>query len=295
MPTTATITASNVEPPATGPAGTTLRRVEANGLRFAYFEAGEGPLALLVHGFPDTPHGWRHLIPVLRDQGYRVVAPFTRGYAPTEVPEQRAIPLETLARDVLALIEALGAERAVLVGHDWGAATSYLATALAPSVIDKLVAVGIPHPRYLRPSLRTLWTGRHFVTLQLPGALKRARRDDFALIDTFYRRWSPTWSFGPEETTPVKRSFADPASLDAAIGYYRAFRPGIHPAFREPIAVPSLVVAGQDDPAIAIDVYHRAERAFAAGCEVVVLPGGHFVHRESPAAFGEAVRSFLVD
>ena len=102
-------------PPTVGPAGTVLRHVEANGLRFAHFEAGNGPLALLVHGFPDTPHGWRELIGPLVDAGYRVVAPFTRGYAPTEIPQDRVIPLDTLAADVIALIDALGESSAVLV------------------------------------------------------------------------------------------------------------------------------------------------------------------------------------
>ncbi|MCA9619853.1 MAG: alpha/beta hydrolase [Myxococcales bacterium] len=276
------------------PAGTTLRHVEANGLDFAYFEGGEGPLALLVHGFPDTPHGWRDLIPTLLQAGYRVVAPFTRGYAPTEVPAERDIPLEVLADDLVALVSAVGAERAVLLGHDWGAATAYLAAARSPSLFEKLVAVGIPHPGFIRPSLRLLWLGRHFVTLRLPGAVKRAQKNDLALIDTLYRRWSPTWSFGPEETAPVKRAFADEASLDAAFGYYRGFQPGkVHPALKKPIEVPTLAVAGLDDPAVDVDVYHRAERAFAAGYEVATMPGGHFVHRESPRAFAEAVTTFL--
>lgn len=270
--------------PTPGPAGTTSTYVDANGLRFACFEAGTGPLALLVHGFPDTPHGWRDLIGPLVDAGYRVVAPFTRGYAPTEVPTDRVITLDDLATDVLALIEALGEERAVLVGHDWGAATAYLAAARAPSRVAKLVAVGIPHPRVVKPSLRLLWIGRHFVGLRLPGALARVRRDGFATIDALYRRWSPTWSFGPEQTAPVKAAFAHEGSLDAAIGYYRGFRPGIPAELRRPIEVPTLVVAGEDDPAVDVEAYHRA------GYEVVALPGGHFVHRESPDAFCKAVK-----
>lgn len=271
-----------------------LHHVEANGLCFAYFEAGEGPLALLLHGFPDTPHSWLDVMPALAAAGYQAVAPFTRGYAPTEAPRTRVTTVEELAADALALIEALGHRSAVLVGHDWGAATAYLATATDPSRIDRLVTVGIPHPATIRPTPRLLWVGRHFVTFRLPGALERLRADDFRLVDTLYRRWSPTWQFGPEETAPVKACFADPASLDAAVGYYRGVRPGyVEPPLRGKIDVPTLVFAGQDDPALPVSAYEAARRKFTGSYEVVALPGGHFVHRESPARFREALLAFL--
>lgn len=268
--------------------------VEANGLRFAYLEAGRGPLALLLHGFPDTPHGWAELIPALCDAGYRVVAPFTRGYAPTQVPDTRVTVLEELAEDALALIEVLGHESAVVVGHDWGAATAYLATAMNPARVDKLLTVGIPHPAVLRPSLGLLWSARHFIGLRLPGALWRMRRNDFAMVDALYRRWSPTWEFAPEETAAVKECYRNPESLDAALGYYRGAKPGRVPApMREKIAVDTMVVAGLDDPALEVGIYEEARRRFTGEYEVVALPGGHFVHRESPTEFVEAAVRFL--
>lgn len=287
-----------MEPGATR-ADDALHHVQANGLRFAYLEAGnepssERPLALLVHGFPDTPHGFAELMPALAGAGYRVVAPYTRGYAPTEIPATKLTRLEELASDVLALIDALGHRSCVLVGHDWGAATAYLAAAMDPTRIEKLVTIGIPHPAVIAPSLRTLWVGRHFIDFNLPGAASRVERDDFALIDALYRRWSPTWRFGPEETASVKASFANRASLDAALGYYRGFSPRHRPeALRGKIRVPTLAVAGQDDPGIAVSVYEDARRKFESEYRVLALPGGHFVHRESPAAFRDAVLEFV--
>ena len=88
-------------------------QVHANGLRFSYLEMGKGPLALLLHGFPDTPHGWAEFMPVLAAAGYRVVAPFTRGYAPTEVPATSATTTEELAADALALMTALVHDKAI--------------------------------------------------------------------------------------------------------------------------------------------------------------------------------------
>lgn len=274
--------------------GLRVGEVRANGLRFAYHEIGEGPLALLLHGFPDTPHGYHAFMPALARAGYRVVAPFTRGYAPTEVPPTNTTTLEELAADALALIDALGHKKALLIGHDWGAATAYLATATDPSRVEKLVAIGIPHPATLKPSLRLLWAGRHFITLRLPGAAKRALRNQLDVLDVLYRRWSPTWNFAPSETAPVKQALQDLANVDAAFGYYRGARPGDVPAaLRGKITVPTLAVAGADDPAVSVEVYEQARRKFGGEYRVVTLPGGHFVHRESPLPFRDAVLEFI--
>ncbi len=266
--------------------------VRANGLTFHFHELGEGPLALLLHGFPDTPHGWHHFMPALAAAGYRVVAPFTRGYAPTEVPATSRTTLDELAADALALIDALGHSSAVLVGHDWGGATAYLAATLAPEKISRLIVAGIPHTAALKPSLSLLWAARHFLALSLPGAASRAHKSQLAVLDHLYRRWSPTWRFGPEETAPVKAALAELKNVDAAFGYYRGARVAPQ-AFRRKISVPTLVVAGADDPTLGLDVYERAKRRFTGRCELVSLPGGHFVHRESPGAFAQTALKFL--
>jgi pimeloyl-ACP methyl ester carboxylesterase len=271
-----------------------IESVSANGLRFAYLEAGQGPLVLLLHGFPDTAHGWQATLGVLAQAGYRAVAPFLRGYAPTEVPVQRNVRLEVLAEDAVALVSALGHERAVLVGHDWGAATAYCAASMAPERFEKLVTIGIPHPLAIRPSLKLAWAARHFLRFRLPGALAMMQANDFAHVDELYRRWSPTWKFGPEETAPVKRCFAEPGSLDCALGYYRAAKPTAVPAaLRRRIDVDTLVFAGVGDPALGSPAYHAAARRFTKSYRVVELPGGHFVHRESPEGFHSALVEFL--
>src|SRR5262245_64260522 len=94
--------------------------VDANGLRFGYLEQGSGPLVLLLHGFPDTALTWDRAMPALAQAGYRAVAPFMRGYAPTAIPADGAYDTETLGKDAIALIHALGADAAVVIGHDWG-------------------------------------------------------------------------------------------------------------------------------------------------------------------------------
>ena len=106
--------------------------IRANGVHFAYLDAGQGPLVLCLHGFPDTAWSFVPLLERLAAAGYRAVAPFMRGYPPSGPAPDGDYRVITLGRDALALIEVLGAQRAVLVGHDWGAAATYIAAALAP-------------------------------------------------------------------------------------------------------------------------------------------------------------------
>jgi pimeloyl-ACP methyl ester carboxylesterase len=266
--------------------------VEANGLDFAYLEDGAGPLVLLLHGFPDTAHTWDDLRRRIASKGYRAVSPFMRGYQPTAIPDQDA-DQETLARDPLALIEALGSENAIVIGHDWGAGAAYGAAALGPDRVRKLFALAIPHPGALKPSLKKLWGVRHFATYKLPGAPKRFARDDFAALPAIYRRWSPTWTPSPREFDAVRATFSNPASLNAAFGYYRKLSPIPSASLKTKITVPTVVFAGLDDPVAQPADYWYAARMFTGGYVVEEVPGGHFMHREHSDAFAERLLTHL--
>ncbi len=266
--------------------------VEANGLNFAYLEDGSGPLVLLLHGFPDTAHTWDDLRRRIAAKGYRAVSPFMRGYHPTEIPNRDA-DQETLANDALALIGALGAREAVVIGHDFGAGAAYGAAALGPDRVTKLFALAIPHPATLKPSLKKLWGVRHFATYKLPGAPNRFARDDFAALPAIYRRWSPTWTPDPREFDAVRASFADPASLNAAFGYYRKLSPIPSASLKAKITVPTVVFAGLDDPVAGPADYRRAARMFTGDYVVEEVPGGHFMHREHPDVFAERLLTHL--
>ncbi len=266
--------------------------VEANGLRFAYLEEGSGPLALLLHGFPDTAHTWDDVRPRIAAKGYRVVCPFTRGYHPTAIPDRDA-DADTLARDALGLIEAMGESSAVVIGHDWGGAAAYGAAALAPKRVRKLFVVAVPHPAAFKPTLHQLWGVRHFFLYKLPGAPGRFAKDDLAALPAIYRRWSPAWSPDASEFAAVRECFANRASLDAAFGYYRAVRFGVPAYLKAPIRVPTVVFAGLHDGVLTTADYRRAERRFANGYVVEEVPGGHFLHREHPAVFAERLLAHL--
>lgn len=263
--------------------------VEANGLQFALVEEGEGPLVLMLHGFPDTAHTWDELCPMIAQAGFRVVSPFMRGYAPTQIPDEGP-SARTLGEDALALIEALGEERAFVVGHDWGAVAAYAAASLGPERIRAMVVAAVPHPLAQTPSLALAWHVRHFLALNLPGAGRRIRRNDFAYLEKLYRRWSPTWDFEPSELDDVKASLGQPGSAEAAAAYYRMLRSGKpEELFYEKIEVSTIAVAPAEEPAITPEMFRAAARCFDAPYEVVEIPGGHFAHREHPDRFASIV------
>ena len=269
-----------------------LHFVDANGLKFAYLEEGTGPLVLMLHGFPDTAHTWDDLRSRIAAKGYRAVSPFMRGYHPTAIPDRDA-DQETLSRDALALIAALGASEAVVIGHDFGAGAAYGAAALGPDRVTKLFALAIPHPAALRPSLKQLWGARHFAVYKLPGAPNRFARNDFAALPAICKRWSPDWDPDPKEFDPVRASFSNRASLNAAFGYYRKLSPVPSASLKTRITVPTVVFAGLGDPVAKPSDYWGAARIFDGDYVVEEVPGGHFMHREHPDTFAERLLAHL--
>ena len=268
-----------------------MHTVTANGLRFTYLEQGSGPLVLLLHGFPDTAYTWDATLPALAAAGYRAVAPFMRGYHPTEIPDPPAYDIESLGKDAVALIEALGADRAIIVGHDWGATAAYAASVLAPERVQLCVTVAVPHPASMKPTPRTIWGFRHFIALRRRNAVAKLRANDYAYVDKLLRRWSPAWDVPAGETDRVKAAFREPRCDEAAVGYYRALALRPTGAIRERVAVPTVAFAGEHDGVLRPRAYEKARGRFTGSYEVVQMPGGHFMHREHPAHFtAELVR-----
>lgn len=281
------------------------RFVRANGLRFAYQTVGppDGPLALCLHGFPDTPHTFRHLLPRLAEAGFRAVAPWMRGYAPTEAPAGRRVTRDTLAADVNALHRALGGDdRAVLVGHDWGAYAAYRAAAAAPDRWRRVVTLAVPPDRALAGAnrdpaqVRRSW---YLLALQAPGAERWLARDDLALTGRLWRDWSPGYD-PTDDLAHVRTSLRGADNRRAALGYYRALgtrvlRRGVVGAVVPPPAQPTLCLHGSDDGCIGVR-YAEAARSVLThpASRVEVVPdAGHFLHLERPEVVEATVLGFL--
>ncbi len=273
---------------------TDVHRVRANGIDFGCLRWGDtGPLVLLVHGFPDTAHTWGVVGPRVAAAGFRVVAPFTRGIAPSSIPADGDYSSDTLGRDVLALIDALGEQKAIVVGHDFGASAVYSAGGLGADKIHKLVGVAIPHPAAIRPRLSLLWGARHFVTHRLPGAHGRFAKDDYAQIRTLYERWSPAFAWPDTEFEAARNAYSAPGSGEAAMAYYQFVSPTLPPGQRERIPVPSLVVGGLSDGVATTADFEASRRRFTGPIDVAMVPGGHFLHREHPEPFLGVLLPFL--
>lgn len=271
-----------------------MKTVAANGVSFGYLEKGTGPLVLLIHGFPDTAHTWDATIDAVAAAGYRAVAYNQRGYAPTTVAPDGKYDSDTLGADAIAMIDALGADKAVVVGHDWGASAAYVAATTAPEKVRLMVTMAIPYPASVKPTPGILWALRHFFSLRRKSAVAKMQKDDFALVDELYKRWSPEWKEPPEALADVKRAFSDPESLEAALSYYRQLTVRLPPSLKKKITVPAVSFAGETDM-IPPRAYEKARHWFANSYEVVQMPGGHFMHREHPEHFTRELVRVLRD
>ena len=290
------------------PPNTSVSTIAANGLTFAYLSDGpaDGPLALCFHGFPDTAHTWRHLLPRLADAGYHAVAPFLRGYAPTDVPVDGRYDTGTLGLDACALHEALGGgPDAVIVGHDWGAFVAYTAAGLEPDRWSKAVTLALPPARsmgmgfFSYEQLRRSWYIFFFQTALAEFAVAM---DDHALIDRLWADWSPGYD-GAWDAARVKESLGADANLSGAIGYYRAM---FGPPPEDPAALaaqaageknapqPALYLHGSQDGCMGVDIIGPVSEHLGTGSESVVVDGaGHFLHLERPDEVNDRILRFL--
>ncbi|MBC3990946.1 alpha/beta hydrolase [Streptomyces sp. AC563] len=282
-------------------------RVTANGIDFSYVEEGDGPLALLLHGMVETPHVYRHLIPVLAEAGYRAVAPSMRGFAPTQIPPDGSMRLADLVADANGLHEALGGDaNAVIVGSDWGAYTTWGATAQAPDRWAKAVVATIPPARFLKPlDPAMIHKLGHFFFFQMVVAEQIVPQDDFAYLDWLWDYWSG--SLPGVDLTPDlaagKDAVRDPARLRLALELYRQNFPvqtyGTDrweggELLAELPTQPTLYLHGSEDPSTDRETLAKIVAALPAGSDGAMLEGvGHFPFIENPDEVNRRVRAFL--
>ena len=258
---------------------------------FIYADSGAGPLVVLFHGFPDLPAGWADTTVALNAAGYRTVVPYLRGYHPDTIVPGRRYGGAEIGEDAIRLLDALGAEDAVFVGHDWGASVVYRAAAAAPERVTKLVGVAIPHPNSIKPTPALLFGARHFISLALPTRTWLAKRADFSYMDTLMHRWAPNWK-GPARDASlaaVKRAFADERVLQGALQYYVDNRFG----GIAKLSQPALLVGGTTD-IVPAETFEHSRSRFTGTVDVFIADGaGHWPHREAAESFHERLLAFL--
>jgi len=265
-------------------------RVPADGLELEVLDEGEGPVVLLVHGFPDSSHLWRHQVPALTAAGLRVIAPDMRGFGGSDRPAAvEAYRLSHAVADLVAVLDAAGVERARVVGHDWGAGVAWLMAAIRPERVERLVALSVGHPATARRTFADREKAWYMLLFQFEGiAEELLARDDWA----FLRAWL-------RDEGDVERYVADlsrPGALTAALNWYRA---NVHPA-REleprrpvpPVAAPTLGVWSSGDAYLnEAPMLRSAEHVTGPWRYERVEDASHWMQLDQP----ERVNALLVD
>jgi pimeloyl-ACP methyl ester carboxylesterase len=276
----------------------THREVTANGARFHLAEAGpaDGPLVLLLHGFPQFWWTWRHQLEALAAAGYRAVAPDLRGYGASDKPPRGYDPY-TLSSDVAGMVRALGARDAVLVGHDWGGLLAWTTATLHPRLVRRLAVVGMPHPLRLRQALLTdprgqLRASSYVGFFQIPKAPEaRLRREEGAWVGELLRQWGGPGFPDAEAEARYCEAMLIPAAAHCALEYYRwAVRSLTRPSgwrfqrlLSHGVQAPVLHLHGLVDGCQLPSTVHGSGAYARSSYELQLLDGlGHFPHEEAP-------------
>lgn len=277
--------------------------IEANGIRFHYVTAGDGPLVVLLHGFPQFWYAWRHQIPALAGH-FKVVAPDLRGYGDTDKPP-RVSDYRTgvLAADVAALVKALGHEKAYVVGHDWGGGVAWMTALQHPQVVDRLAVLNCPHPvvfgKALRSNLRQLGRSWYMFFFQLPVVPELVfQLSPQGMVERMFRGMAVRKeTFDDEDLRQFRQALAKPGALTAAINYYRAtFRnfSAMRDLERQPkrINAPTLLIWAENDVALGKELTYGMEPLFSGPFRIHYVSNcSHWVNEEQP----ELVNRLLID
>ncbi len=282
--------------------GVSHRWVKARGIEFHVAEAGEGDdVVLCLHGWPQNWYEWRHLMPVLAAAGHRVLALDLRGYGWSDAPfDPDSYLKESMADDVLAVLDELGLRRVKLVAHDWGGWIGFLLGIRAPDRFDRYLALNILHPwTETSAMLPHIWRFAYQWVILAPGLGYRLHRDG-RFVRKVIVGGSTNKTVWDEETLSVfADTLAEPAHAMAAVQTYRVFNlREIGPILRgrylpERLAVPTLLLFGEDDFVLRPSLLAGYE-THAEEMTVELVPGcGHFIADEKPELVSERALEFL--
>ncbi len=260
----------------------------------------DGPLVILLHGFPESSAGWRAQIGPLAEAGFRVLAPDQRGYATSDKPRGvRVYALDALADDVVGLIDQARRDRASVIGHDWGGVVAWGTIARHPSRFDRAVILNAPHPDVMLCELRAnpsqLLKSWYTLFFQLPGLPEKLlRRDNFRWLVQAMERSSRPGTFSEADFDRARREWSEPGALTGMLNWYRAGFRTRHQPYPDPlITVPTLLIWGENDrflgPGLARSSYARCESAHLEW----ISTAGHWVQYEEPERVNQLIRESL--
>jgi pimeloyl-ACP methyl ester carboxylesterase len=278
------------------------RTIATNGIHLHAVEAGPegGPLLILLHGFPELWYSWHRQIAPLAAAGFHVVVPDQRGYNLSDKPKAiSAYNLDTLARDVVGLIDEAGAEKACVAGHDWGGAVAWWLGVKHPERLEKLMLLNIPHPVVMKQAVRKDPAQRkkssYFFFFQLPWLPERAfRKHHFARGVASLQGSSRPGTFSEEDLDVYREAWSQPGEVRAMINYYRAsLRAQPEPPASPRVRVPTLLLWGRQDPFLGSEMAQPSIDLCDDGRLVFVEEAGHFVQHEEPERVTREILGFF--
>lgn len=272
----------------------------SNGIRLHYVTQGEGPLMLMLHGFPEFWYSWRHQIPEFA-KNYKVVALDLRGYNESEKPpQQSAYVMSEFIKDIEGVIKGLGYESCVLAAHDWGGAIAWCFAYDRPSMVEKLIVLNIPHPARFIEGLRTppqLLRSSYIFFFQLPGLPEWGLQvNDYAAIETAFLGMAVDKSaFSKADINAYKDAAAKRGALTAMLNYYRnAFQSLARPQWGI-LETPTLMIWGENDTALGKELSYGTE-AYVRDFSIKYIPNcSHWVQQEQPVLVNQYMREWLAD
>lgn len=272
--------------------------IVSNNVRLHYVTQGEGPLMLMLHGFPEFWYSWRHQIPEFA-QDYKVVALDLRGYNNSEKPQDaNAYRMPELIKDIQGVIKGLGYDQCVLVGHDWGGGIAWCFADAHPDMVQKLIVMNIPHPANFVSALRNnfqqmmrSWYIGFFQLPVLPELMFQAN-DYGAIASAFTDRATNKNAFTPEDLEAFKNAAAKRGALTAMVNYYRSNTDTFDREWGM-IDVPTLLLWGEDDFALGKELTNNTD-AYVRDLTLHYLPNcSHWTQQEQPEQVNQYMRSFL--
>jgi pimeloyl-ACP methyl ester carboxylesterase len=275
--------------------------VTCNGVQLHYVEEGDGELVVLLHGFPEFWYGWKNQIPVLAAK-YRVVAPDMRGYNLSDKPEGiSAYHIETLAKDIAEFIKAIGVQKAIVVGHDWGAAVAWAVAAFHPEVVSKLAILNVPHPKEMSRAFihfnLSQWAKSWYIFFfQLPFIPEKMVGIKIFFKNTFHKMLMNKSALSEMDIEKYVEAYSHKGVAKSVVAYYRsAFRSTFTKQKPFPkINAPVLMLWGEHDKALGKELTYRTKEYCNSTCEIFYdSTSGHFVQHDNPDWVNEKLLQFF--
>jgi pimeloyl-ACP methyl ester carboxylesterase len=279
-------------------------------LKATVYGESHWPLIILIHGFPDTPHSWDGVIPMLVNAGYRVLVPWLRGYTAASAKRHAEYGLMPAAQDILAWKDALTDDAVHLVGHDWGAAIAMVLANRSPAAWLSLSLLAVPPiPKKTRLPY-AVWNFPKQLRMSSYMLIMRSNQAEYLLsnqnahyVQQIWKAWSPSWMFAEADFQHTRTAFSNPDIAWAASRYYRSLFSLHRSVSRQgaahlmcPVTLPTLALAGLDDGCMNIDLHKQLAQpqGYSGQIRSVYLPDcGHFLQAEQPEAVGRELLSHI--